>query len=178
MSTDLQQPPSTARARLPKFLSFSIYALVGLTLLTIVALFIDSIDNKGGRIFLTFVVFGIFVGLTALDTLKSTERRWYPPTALLSNGIFLGASLLTIWLTPASYYGYIFAVEFSIIVLYAIILRAAVFLGFLAMDAVDKNNRELETIERNSSLGATILANIAAVLFVAYIAAYHILSNR
>lgn len=180
MSTDLQQPPSSVKARLPKFLSFSIFALVALTVLTIAALFIDSIDDKGSRIFLTFVVFAVFVGLTALDTLKSTEREWYPPTALLSNGIFLGASLLTIWLTPSSYYGY-FGTAISLVILFALILRAGILLGFLAMDAVDKERaggRALESTERGSSLAATWLGNGAAVLFTAYIAATTILARR
>ena len=180
MSTDLQQPPSSVKARLPRFLSFSIFALVALTVLTIAALFIDSIENKGSRIFLTFIVFAVFVGLTALDTLKSDEREWYPPTALLSNGIFLGASLLTIWLTPSSYYGY-FGTAISLIVFFALILRAGILLGLLAMDAVDKERaggRQLEATERGSSLAATWLGNGAAVLFTAYIAATTILARR
>lgn len=180
MSTDIQQAPSTVKARLPKFLSFSIFALIALTVLTIAALFIDSIEDKGSRIFLTFIVFGIFVGLTALDTLKSTEREWYPPTALLSNGIFLGASLLTIWLSPANFFGFVVPV-LSLVFLFALILRAGIFLGFLAMDAVDKERtggRSVDSAERGSSLAATWLGNGAAVLFTAYLAATTILAKR
>lgn len=180
MSTDSQQAPSPVKARLPKFLSFSIFALIALTVLTIAALFIDSIEDKGSRIFLTFIVFGIFVGLTALDTLKGTEREWYPPTALLSNGIFLGASLLTIWLTPASFFGFVASVA-SLVFLFALILRAGIFLGFLAMDAVDKEGaggRSVESAERGSALAATWLGNGAAVLFAAYLAATSILAQR
>jgi len=179
MSTDLQQSERPKASGLPRFLSFSIFALIGLTLLTIVALFVDSIDARGLRITLTFVVFAAFVGLTAMDTLRSTTRSWYPPAALLSNGLFLGASLLTIWLTTSSLGLGIYGI--FLILIYALILRLSVLFGMLAMDAVDKESqsgRTLEGPERQSSIAATWLAGIAAGLFVVYIAAKNILSGR
>lgn len=179
MSTDLQQSESTKAKALPRFLSFSIFALIGLTLLTIAALFVDSIDARGLRITLTFVVFAGFVGLTALDTLRSSTRSWYPPAALLSNGIFLGASLLTVWLTTSSLGLGIYGI--FLILIYALILRLSVLFGMLAMDAVDKEDRSVRVIdapERQSSIAATWLAGIAAGLFVVYIAAKNILSGR
>lgn len=185
MSTDFQHPveprppekPVAEQSKLPKFLSFSIIALVVLTGLTIVALFVDSIEDKGSRIFLTFLVFAAFIGLTALDTLRTTNREWYPPAALLSNGIFLGASLLSVWLTSA---GYIFpaAVIFQILI-YAVLLRSALYIGFLAMNAVDNpTGRPIESTERNSSIIASWLVNIAAVLYVIYLSANLIIGSR
>lgn len=121
MSADPQQQPNSVKARLPKFLSFSIFALVALTVLTIAALFIslargaialqgsedvnDSIEDKGSRSFLTFVIFTVFVGLTAPDTLKSNERGGSLATSWLGNGaamlilagLALSVSLLLRW---------------------------------------------------------------------------------
>lgn len=185
MSTDIPhsvearspERPATTESKLPKFLSFSIIALVVLTGLTIVALFVDSIENKGSRIFLTFLVFAAFIGLTALDTLRTTDRQWYPPAALLSNGIFLGASLLSVWLTNG---GYLFIASAVVqVAIYALILRGGLYIGFLAMNAVDRpSGRTIEGPERNSSVAASWLVNIAAVLYVVYLSATLIIGSR
>lgn len=179
MSTELHEPERSEASGLPRFLKFSIFALIALTLLTIVALFVDTIDGRGVRLSLTFVVFAAFVGLTAMDTLRSTTRNWYPPAALLSNGVFLGASLLTIWLTPSSFGLGVYGI--FLILIYALILRLSVLFGMLAMDAVDWEDTAIRTVEppeRNSSIAASWLAGSAAALFVIYIAARNILSDR
>jgi len=178
MSTDLQQPREAERSSIPRFLRFSIFALIGLTLLTIVALFVDSIEYRGTRITLTFVVFAAFVGLTALDTRKN-DRQWYPPAALLSNGIFLGASLLTIWLTRGDFG--LFFVAFYLVLVYALILRLGLLFGGLSMAALDETGADRRTIdapERKASTAGAWLGGSAATLFVIYIAAASILNQR
>jgi len=181
MSTDLQhEPKSEVKEGLPKFLRFSIFALVAVTLITIVALFVDNIEGKGTKITLTFVIFAMFVGLAALDTLKGSKRSWYAPAAFLSNTVFLGASILTVWLTPGIYFGFTAVAIFHILV-YLAILRAGLFFGMLAMNAIDKEEdggRKLELYENRSSLWAAWLGGIAAALFVVYIAANQILTGR
>jgi len=181
MSTDLQpEQKSEAKEGLPKFLRFSIFALVAVTLITIVALFVDNIEGKGIKITLTFVIFAMFVGLAALDTLKGSKRSWYAPAAFLSNTVFLGASILTVWLTPGIYFGFTAVAVFHILV-YLAILRAGLFFGMLAMNAIDREEdggRKLELYENKSSLWAAWLGGIAAALFVVYIAANQILTGR
>ena len=175
MSTDIQQEPAgpgSKAKRIPRFLGFSIGALVVLTLLTIGALFVDTIEEKGTRIFFTFLVFGVFVGLTALDTLKGSSRQWYPPAALVSNGVFLGASLLTIWLSKGESFLY-GPFILTLIFAYAVILRLAIFLSFLAMNSVDKQRAEGQEVDRFEALSSAAtawFANISAAIFVSYIA--------
>lgn len=181
MSTDLQHgQKNEVKEGLPKFLRFSIFALVAVTLITIVALFVDNIEGKGIKITLTFVIFAMFVGLAALDTLKGSKRSWYAPAAFLSNTVFLGASILTVWLTPGIYFGFTAVAIFHILV-YLAILRAGLFFGMLAMNAIDREEaggRKLELYENKSSLWAAWLGGIAAALFVVYIAANQILTGR
>jgi len=181
MSTDLQpEQRSEVKAGLPKLLSFSIWALVAITLITIVALFLDSIENRGARITMTFVVFAAFVGITAFDTLRGSKRSWYAPAALLANGVFLGASILTIWLTQTPYFGFTFVTLFHIVV-YLGILRLGILFGMLAMNAIDREtegHREVQDYERRASVWAAWLGGAAAALFVIYIAANQILSGR
>jgi len=181
MSTDLQpDQKNEVKEGLPRLLSFSIWALVAITLITIVALFLDSIENRGARITMTFVVFAIFVGVTAFDTLRGSKRSWYAPAALLANGVFLGASILTIWLTQSPYWGFTFVTLFHIVV-YLGILRLGILFGMLAMNAIDREaegHREVQAYERKASLWAAWLGGAAAALFVIYIAANQVLSGR
>lgn len=181
MSTDLQhEQKSEVKEGLPKFLRFSIFALIAVTLISVVALFVDNIEGKGIKITLTFVIFAMFVGLAALDTLKGSRRSWYAPAAFLGNAVFLGASILTIWLTPGVYFGFTAVVLFHILV-YLGILRLGVLFGMLAMSSIDAEEaggRVLETYERKSSLWAAWLGGVVAALFVVYIAANQILTGR
>lgn len=179
MSTDFSHPQKTQREKLPRFLSFSILALIGLTVLTIVTLFLDSIEGRGPRIALTLVVFAAFVGLTAWDSRKTERLSWYPPSALLSNGVFLGASLLTIWLSP-HYFGFGFAILYYTLI-YALVLRLGLLFGTFAMGELDRDRaerRELGAHEVQSSKIATSLGGAASILFVAYMAARNIIGRE
>lgn len=178
MSTDLPHD-QTERKGLPRFLNFSIIALIAITLLAIIMLFIDPIEERGGRLFSTFILFAGFVGLTAADTLKANSRSWYPPAALLSNTVFLAASILIIWLTSSNYFSIVFA-SISMMLTFLLILRLGILLSLLAMNSLDKeqSKRPVDKLEVYSSVSAAWLGNTAAVLFVGYMTLQEIINSK
>lgn len=178
MSTDASRSPEPKT--MPRFLSFSIIGLSMITLFTVIMLFTDTVENKANRIFLTFIVFGAFVLLTALDTSKGDKRKWYPPTALLSNGVFLAFSLVSIWITKESqFFGLTFIILFLVLFI-LFILRIGIWISVLSMNALDVQSeyRTIDKLERYSSVTGAWLANISAIMFVVYFGVQNIIESR
>lgn len=178
MSTDL--PHSPVPKTIPKFLSFSIVGLVMITFFTVIMLFMDTVEGKSSRIFLTLFVFGIFTVLTALDTVKSNKKKWYPPTALLSNGVFLAFSLVTIWTTNESKYIGLTSIVLFFVIFTFLILRIGIWLSVLSMGALDNESeyRPIDKLERYSSVAGAWLVNASAIMFVTYFGVQSIIESR
>src|SRR5690606_22157126 len=75
--------------KLSTFLKVSIILLAGLTVASISLLFIGDFEGKFERVFSTFVLFAVFVLLTALDTRREQKSEWYAPVALIANSYIL-----------------------------------------------------------------------------------------
>ncbi len=86
--------------RLSTFLKISIILLAALTIASISLLFIGDFQGKFERVFATFLVFAVFVGLTALDTRRELRSEWYAPVALIANSYILALLLIVTWMTP------------------------------------------------------------------------------
>ncbi|MBL3688778.1 hypothetical protein D3226_02230 [Leucobacter chromiireducens subsp. chromiireducens] len=86
--------------KLSTFLKISIVLLAALTLASISLLFIGDFQGKFERVFATFLVFAVFVGLTALDTRRELRSEWYAPVALIANSYILALLLIVTWMTP------------------------------------------------------------------------------
>ncbi len=87
--TGAQPKPRT----ISTFLKVSIILLAALSVASISLLFIGDFQGKFERVFSTFVVFAVFVGLTALDTRRGQRNEWYAPVALIANSYILALSL-------------------------------------------------------------------------------------
>lgn len=85
---------------LSTFLKISIILLAALTVASISLLFIGDFQGKFERVFATFFVFAVFVGLTALDTRRELKSEWYAPVALIANSYILALLLIVTWMTP------------------------------------------------------------------------------
>ncbi|WP_125098712.1 hypothetical protein [Leucobacter chromiireducens] len=85
---------------LSTFLKISIVLLAALTIASISLLFIGDFQGKFERVFATFLVFAVFVGLTALDTRRELRSEWYAPVALIANSYILALLLIVTWMTP------------------------------------------------------------------------------
>ena len=85
--------------RLPLFLKISIVLLVALSLASISMLFVGKFEGGFIRIFSTFIIFTVFVLLTALDTHLNQRSTWYAPVALIGNSYILALTLVVTWMT-------------------------------------------------------------------------------
>ncbi|SJN11050.1 hypothetical protein FM113_10830 [Leucobacter sp. 7(1)] len=98
---DAGAPHGAAPQRqLSTFLKVSIILLAALTVASISLLFIGDFQGKFERVFATFFVFAVFVGLTALDTRRELKSEWYAPVALIANSYILALLLIVTWMTP------------------------------------------------------------------------------
>lgn len=71
--------------------------LAALSIAAIALLFIGNFEGNFVRIFSTFVIFAVFVLLTALDTRLDQPGNWYAPVALLANSYILAVVLIVTW---------------------------------------------------------------------------------
>lgn len=95
-------PPAPAHKdprKLSLFLKVSIILLAALSIAAIALLFIGDFDGKFVRILSTFVIFAVFVLLTALDTRLDQRSNWYAPVALIANSYILALVLIVSWMT-------------------------------------------------------------------------------
>ncbi|MGK0740832.1 hypothetical protein ACSHWG_02975 [Leucobacter sp. Z1108] len=89
---------------LSTFLKVSIILLAALSIASISLLFIGDFEGKFERVFATFVVFAIFVLLTAIDTRRDLRSDWYAPVALIANSYILALLLIVTWMTPFGFW--------------------------------------------------------------------------
>lgn len=171
------------RKSIPAFLRISIFALIAITVFVIGSLFFDGIENRGSKIFLTFLTFGAFTLLTALDSQLSERREWYSPVAMVSNFLFLGSSMLLIWVPKndamAAYNNFLGITTFTAIFFLVLILRGGLLVSIFARGAIDnpRRMRKVEEYEGKSAIAAAWLANGAAALYAIYFVVYNIDGN-
>ncbi|MBN9612115.1 MAG: hypothetical protein J0H64_01380 [Actinobacteria bacterium] len=97
-------PAPEARHRLSLFLKVSIVLLAALAVATIALVFVGPFEGKVERITATFLIFAIFVGLTAADTGKGQRNGWYAPVALIANSYILALLLIVTWMSEGGYW--------------------------------------------------------------------------
>ncbi len=124
------QPPRSAQRIV---LWTSIGALGFMTAVSIAALFVESVEGRGGRLFATLLLFGVFVGLTALDQVRASVRDWYGPAAVVSNVWLLSASLVTIWFSPDNLYFGSFFVVVGPVLAVSLLTRLALLFSMLML---------------------------------------------
>lgn len=95
--------PAEAR-KLSTFLKVSIILLAALSIASISLLFIGDFEGKFERVFATFIVFAVFVILTAIDTRRDLRSDWYAPVALIANSYILALLLIVTWMTPFGFW--------------------------------------------------------------------------
>lgn len=95
------KPPKSRDPRgLSLFLKISIVLLAALSIAAISLLFVGSFEGNFVRILATFVIFAVFVLLTALDTHLDKRSDWYAPVALIGNSYILAVVLIVTWMSP------------------------------------------------------------------------------
>ena len=105
MSAPIHPQPSAPHPRkLSTFLKVSIILLAALSIASISLLFIGDFEGKFERVFATFVIFAIFVLLTAIDTRRDLRSDWYAPVALIANSYILALLLIVTWMTPFGFW--------------------------------------------------------------------------
>lgn len=92
-----QAPAGEQPGKLSLFLKISIVLLAALSIAAIALLFVGDFDGKFVRIFSTFVIFAVFVLLTALDGRLDQRSNWYAPVALIANAYILAVVLIVTW---------------------------------------------------------------------------------
>jgi len=99
-----QKPPKPPKSSDPRglslFLKISIVLLAALSIAAISLLFVGSFEGNFVRILATFVIFAVFVLLTALDTHLDKRSDWYAPVALIGNSYILAVVLIVTWMSP------------------------------------------------------------------------------
>lgn len=96
--------PAAARPRLSTFLKVSIALLAALSVAAIALVFVGDFAGKVERITATFMIFAVFVGLTAADTSRGQRNTWYAPVALIANSYILGLLLIVTWMSEGGYF--------------------------------------------------------------------------
>lgn len=92
-----------ARRRLPPGLWIAIGALVAITLLVIVSLFLGDVPARGTKVIVTIILFGMFVGVTIGELAIADRDRGYPVAFGVVTSVYVLAwcTLLT-WLEPVA----------------------------------------------------------------------------
>lgn len=151
--------------KLSSFLKISIIVLAALTVASISLLFIGDFQGKFERVFATFFVFAVFVGLTALDTRRELKSEWYAPVALIANSYILALLLIVTWMTPYDPFGLGWALLWKGIVVVGVTrLVLLCCQGLLSM-----SEGKPESIGRFSFI-TSMLAVLSGILFTAPIA--------
>ncbi|WP_336652791.1 MULTISPECIES: hypothetical protein [unclassified Leucobacter] len=147
---------------LSTFLKVSIILLAALTIASISLLFIGELEGKFERVFSTFVLFAVFVLLTALDTRREQKSEWYAPVALIANAYILGLLLIVIWMTPYQAFGLVLEIfwksVFVILVTRLVILCCQLLLGMSA---------RLPDVVTRFAFVTSVLAVLSGILFTA-----------
>lgn len=97
-------PAREERHRLSLFLKVSIVLLAALAIATIALVFVGPFEGKVERITATFLIFAVFVGLTAADTGRGQRNGWYAPVALIANSYILALLLIVTWMSESGYW--------------------------------------------------------------------------
>ncbi len=90
--------------KLSAFLKVSIILLAALSIASISLLFIGDFEGKFERVFATFLIFAVFVVLTAIDTRRDQRSEWYAPVALIANSYILALLLIVTWMTSFGFF--------------------------------------------------------------------------
>lgn len=98
------QAPAKPQGRLSSFLKISIILLAALSIAAIALVFIGDFEGKVERITATFLIFAVFVGLTAADTNWGQRSSWYAPVALIANSYILALLLIVTWMSKGDYF--------------------------------------------------------------------------
>ncbi|WP_024356496.1 hypothetical protein [Leucobacter chironomi] len=154
--------PEARGEGLSTFLKVSIILLAALTIASISLLFIGDLEGKFERVFSTFVLFAVFVLLTALDTRREQRSEWYAPVALIANAYILGLLLIVIWMTPYQPFGLVLEIfwksVFVILVTRLVILCCQLLLGMSA---------KLPVVVTRFAFVTSVLAVLSGILFTA-----------
>ncbi|MBL3698963.1 hypothetical protein [Leucobacter luti] len=154
-----------SQRQLSTFLKISIILLAALTVASISLLFIGDFQGKFERVFATFFVFAVFVGLTALDTRRELKSEWYAPVALIANSYILALLLIVTWMTPYDPFGLGWALLWKGIVVVGVTrLVLLCCQGLLSM-----SEGKPESIGRFAFI-TSMLAVLSGILFTAPIA--------
>lgn len=96
--------PSAPPNKLSTFLKVSIILLAALSIASIALVFVGDFEGKVERITATFLIFAVFVTLTALDTSRGQRNGWYAPVALIANSYILALMLIVTWMSDGGYF--------------------------------------------------------------------------
>lgn len=96
--------PAQHRNGLSVFLKVSIILLAALSVAAIALVFVGDFEGKVERITATFLIFAVFVGLTAADTSRGQRNGWYAPVALIANSYILALLLIVTWMSEGGYF--------------------------------------------------------------------------
>ena len=151
--------------KLSTFLKVSIILLAVLSVASIGLLFIGDFEGKFERVFATFVLFAVFVGLTALDTRRDLKSDWYAPVALIANAYILGLLLIVIWISSYDPYWLVWDIFWKSIVVIGV-TRAV--LGCCQL-LLGLGHGRPETLNRFAFV-TSVLAVLSGILFTAPIA--------
>lgn len=166
-ASPVQSYPAAAASphrRLSTFLKVSIVLLAALSIASISLLFIGDFEGKFERVFATFVVFAIFVLLTAIDTRRDLRSDWYAPVALIANSYILALLLIVTWMTPFGFWlGWdIFWKSVLVIVVVRVVIGCCQLL-------ISMGNGRPEPLVRFAFI-TSVLAVVAGILFTAPVA--------
>lgn len=156
------EAPAERPEKLSLFLKISIILLAALSIAAISLLFIGDFDGKFVRIFSTFVIFAVFVLLTALDTRLDRLSNWYAPVALIANSYILALVLIVTWMTDYEpfFLGWeIFWKAFVVI----LVTRVVILCCQLLLGLGEKRAASLNIF----AFATSILAIISGILFTA-----------
>jgi hypothetical protein len=147
---------------LPTFLIISIALLVAFTIGAIALLFLGNAEGKFLRVSWTFVIFAVFVALTAFDMNFDAKQEWYSPAALVVNVYILAVSVLVIWVPE---YREVFLAWdiFTKIVGVVVLMR----LLLLGCQLILGAKVERPTIVETVAIITTVLGILSGVLFSA-----------
>ncbi|GAA1796379.1 hypothetical protein [Leucobacter iarius] len=151
--------------KLSTFLKVSIILLAVLSVASIGLLFIGDFEGRFERVFSTFVLFAVFVGLTALDTRRDLKSDWYAPVALIANAYILGLLLIVIWISDYDRYWLVWDIFWKSVVVIGV-TRAV--LGCCQL-LLGLGRGRPETLNRFAFI-TSVFAVLSGILFTAPIA--------
>jgi len=148
--------------KLSTFLKVSIILLAGLTVASISLLFIGDFEGKFERVFSTFVLFAVFVLLTALDTRREQKSEWYAPVALIANSYILALLLIVIWMTRFSAFGLMFEIFWK-----SLFVIVSTRLVIICCQVLLRSGHEQPIAVTRFAFVTSVLAVLCGILFTA-----------